>query len=67
MDTQLRKKYISSILIITIANALAGGMFVLAYFLSQNSVFLWGGLSVLVLTLVALVFVFVKILKDKNK
>ncbi len=66
MDSQLRKKYISSILIIAIANALAGSMFVVAYFLSQNTVFLWGGLSVLVITLAALVFVFIKILRTKN-
>lgn len=66
MDPQLRKKYISSIIIIAISNALAGGMFVLAFFLSKNTVFLWGGLSVLVITLVALIFVFIKILKVKN-
>jgi len=66
MDTQLRKKYINSILIITIANALAGALFVLAFFLSQNVIFLWGGLIVLVVTLLALVFIFVKILKEKN-
>lgn len=66
MDSQLRKKYIGSILIIAIANALAGSMFVVAYFLSQNTVFLWGGLSVLVITVAALVFVFIKILRTKN-
>jgi len=66
MDSQLRKKYISSILIIAVANALAGAMFILAFFLSQNVIFLWGGLIVLVITLLALVFIFIKILKEKN-
>lgn len=66
MDPILRKKYISSILIISVSNALAGGLFIFAYFLSQNTIFLWGGLIVLVVTLIALTFVFIKILKTKD-
>lgn len=66
MDPEIRKKYINAILIIAISNALAGGLFIFAFFLSQNTIYLWGGVAVLFLTLLALVFVFVKILKIKQ-
>ncbi len=65
IDNKFRKKYISAIIIIAIFNALSGGLFLFAYFLSQNQVFLWGGLGVLVVTVIALILIFLKIIKSK--
>ena len=63
MDQDTQKKFISALMIIVFANVIGGGFFVLAFYLSKNSIFLYLGLGIIILTLIAMAILYVRIRK----
>ncbi|HOV92807.1 MAG TPA: hypothetical protein PLC04_06995 [Candidatus Kapabacteria bacterium] len=64
MDKDTQKKFISSLLIIVFANVIGGGFFVLAFYFSKNIIFLYLGLGIIILTLIAMFILYFKIRKS---
>jgi len=60
----IQKKFINSLLIIVFANVIGGGFFVLAFYFSKNTVFLYLGLGIIILTLIAMFVLYIKIRKS---
>jgi formate/nitrite transporter FocA (FNT family) len=63
MDKDTQKKFISSLMIIVLANVIGGGFFVLAFYFSKNSIFLYLGLGIIILTLIAMAILYMRIRK----
>lgn len=63
MDKDTQKKFISSLMIIVLANVIGGGFFVLAFYFSKNSIFLYLGLGIIILTLIAMAILYIRIRK----
>ncbi len=63
MDKQTQKKFINSLLIIVFANVIGGGFFILAFYLSKQSIFLYLGLGVIIFTLIAMAILYYRIRK----
>ena len=63
MDKDTQKKFISSLMIIVFANVIGGGFFVLAFYFSKNTIFLYLGLGIIILTLIAMAILYVRIRK----
>ncbi|OGU56073.1 MAG: hypothetical protein A2X64_05270 [Ignavibacteria bacterium GWF2_33_9] len=63
MDNEFKKKYLKSIVFMSVFNVLGGALFLFSFYLSQITAFLWAGLIVIVLTAVLLIWFFLKFAK----